>query len=218
VKASALRPRKQPRQARAADMVELILEAATRVLGKESLDGFNTNRVAEVAGISIGSLYQYFPNKSALVATLIERAQARLSEALEQAMAAHRGESLETTLAALVDIAIAQQYGNAIYAAALDHEERRLPLGTMLGASQARMVSTVQALLKEHQERLGGHCSLVVALDCLTITKALVESETNQRSVDLAALKVRILRALCGYLCYDVAQSRSSRGIKGRRR
>ena len=57
--------------------MEAILAAAARVLARESLAGFNTNRVAEVAGVSVGSLYQYFPNKAALVAALIEREQAR---------------------------------------------------------------------------------------------------------------------------------------------
>ena len=68
-----LRQRKSPRQQRSADTVEALLTAAARVLERESLAGFNTNRVAEVAGVSVGSLYQYFPNKSALIAALIDR-------------------------------------------------------------------------------------------------------------------------------------------------
>ena len=51
-------PRKAPRQPRSAATVAAILQAATRVLSRESLAGFNTNRVAEVAGVSVGSLYQ----------------------------------------------------------------------------------------------------------------------------------------------------------------
>jgi AcrR family transcriptional regulator len=52
-----------PSQLRSLATVQLILPAAARVLARESLAGFNTNRVAEVAGISVGSLYQYFPSK-----------------------------------------------------------------------------------------------------------------------------------------------------------
>jgi AcrR family transcriptional regulator len=70
---AAIRPRKKPSQARAADTVEMILTAAARVLATHSLAGFNTNRVAALAGVSVGSLYQYFPNKDALVAVLIAR-------------------------------------------------------------------------------------------------------------------------------------------------
>lgn len=65
--------RKRPRQARARVTVDAILEATARVLVAEGYEGTNTNRVAEVAGVSIGSLYQYFPSKQALVSALVER-------------------------------------------------------------------------------------------------------------------------------------------------
>ena len=66
-------PRKRPRQHRSKVTVDAILAATARVLVKHGFDGLTTNAVAEVAGVSIGSLYQYFPNKEALVAALIER-------------------------------------------------------------------------------------------------------------------------------------------------
>jgi AcrR family transcriptional regulator len=66
-------PRKRPRQARAKATVNTILDASARVLVHRGFDQFTTNEVAEVAGVSIGSLYQYFPNKEALVAALIEK-------------------------------------------------------------------------------------------------------------------------------------------------
>jgi len=65
-------PRKRPRQARSKDTVDTILSATARVLIRHGFDGLTTNAVAEQAGVSIGSLYQYFPNKEALVAALIE--------------------------------------------------------------------------------------------------------------------------------------------------
>ena len=66
-------PRKRPRQARSKATVDTILDATTRVLVKQGFDGLSTNAVAAAAGVSIGSLYQYFPNKEALVLALIER-------------------------------------------------------------------------------------------------------------------------------------------------
>jgi AcrR family transcriptional regulator len=66
-------PRKRPRQTRSKETVEIILAATARILIKLGFDGLTTNAVAELAGVSIGSLYQYFPNKQALVAALIER-------------------------------------------------------------------------------------------------------------------------------------------------
>jgi AcrR family transcriptional regulator len=59
--------RKQPQQARSAELVAAILDAAVQVLMKEGAQRFTTARVAERAGVSVGSLYQYFPNKTAIL-------------------------------------------------------------------------------------------------------------------------------------------------------
>ncbi len=59
--------RKQPKQARSTDLVAAILEAALQVLATEGAQRFTTVRVAEKAGVSVGSLYQYFPNKAAIL-------------------------------------------------------------------------------------------------------------------------------------------------------
>lgn len=66
-------PRKQAKQERSRHTVEALLQATARVLSREGYDKASTNRIAEVAGVNIGSLYQYFPNKDALVAALIDR-------------------------------------------------------------------------------------------------------------------------------------------------
>ncbi|NEK20049.1 TetR family transcriptional regulator [Rhizobium leguminosarum] len=59
--------RKQPKQARSSELVAAILDAAAQVLAREGAQRFTTARVAERAGVSIGSLYQYFPNKAAIL-------------------------------------------------------------------------------------------------------------------------------------------------------
>jgi AcrR family transcriptional regulator len=91
---TGLTPRKKPLQRRAQETVEVILEAAAQVFSEAGYDEGTTNRIAERAGVSIGSLYQYFPNKNALLVALVERevesgisrmeswlAEARLAEA-----------------------------------------------------------------------------------------------------------------------------------------
>jgi len=65
--------KKVPQQERSRAMVEMILAAATRVLNERPLTAVNTNLVADVAGVSIGSLYQYFDSKQAIVKSLLER-------------------------------------------------------------------------------------------------------------------------------------------------
>ena len=195
-----LLPRKKPRQARAAVTVETILEAAARVLSDKSLDGFNTNRVAEVAGVSVGSIYQYFPNKAALVAALIGRAQDSLADAVERALQRSQGQRLERVLSGLIDVAIEHQFGNAVLAAALDHEEQRLPLGDMLTATQHRIAKAVQRAFEKHPELADTTVTATTTIDCFTIAKALIESEATRPKPDLAALRKRALRALQGYL------------------
>jgi AcrR family transcriptional regulator len=59
--------RKEPKQARSMQLIEDVLEAAVRVLSREGTRRFTTARVADVAGVSIGSLYQYFPNKESIL-------------------------------------------------------------------------------------------------------------------------------------------------------
>ena len=66
-------PRKRPRQRRSAETVERILAAAARIFDEQGYAGTPTNHVADEAGVSIGSLYQYFPNKDALLVALAER-------------------------------------------------------------------------------------------------------------------------------------------------
>jgi AcrR family transcriptional regulator len=67
------KPRKKPLQARSQATVDAILQAATYILTAKGWEGFTTNRVAERAGVNIASLYQYFPNKEAILAELQAR-------------------------------------------------------------------------------------------------------------------------------------------------
>ena len=75
-------PRRRPRQARAQATVDAIIQATARVLVEDGYDRASTNRIAQAAGVSIGSLYQYFPSKEALVAALVETHVDRMMEAV----------------------------------------------------------------------------------------------------------------------------------------
>ena len=203
-----LRQRKSPRQARSADTVETILAAAARVLERESLAGFNTNRVAEVAGVSVGSLYQYFPNKSALVAALIDRHEATIAASIESCVAAHQDRSLREALLALADIGIAQQYARPILAAALDHEEARLPLGPRLRAYEQRIGAAVMTLLQRHAAELGAPPRPRDVQDIFVIAKAMIEADAAAGRTPSADLRDRVVRALLGYLATPTGADR----------
>jgi AcrR family transcriptional regulator len=80
-------PRKKPRQERSEATVDAILEATARVLCTTGYDRASTNRIALAAGVSIGSLYQYFPSKEALVAALAERHMAKMTSLVRAKLA-----------------------------------------------------------------------------------------------------------------------------------
>ncbi|XLZ68987.1 TetR/AcrR family transcriptional regulator [Massilia sp. SR12] len=81
-------PRKAPRQARSRHTVETILQATARIFSEHGYAGTNTNLIAEKAGISVGSLYQYFQNKDALIAALHQRHAEQVQATVEQVLAA----------------------------------------------------------------------------------------------------------------------------------
>jgi len=110
---TALSPRKSPRQARSQATVEAILDAAARVLVDRGYAATNTNLVAERAGVSVGSLYQYFPNKDALITALHSRHSLQVNEVIDRVIEglveSHRVEAglhrvLETQLAGHEDL------------------------------------------------------------------------------------------------------------------
>ena len=76
--------RRQPKQSRSTDLVAAVLEAAVQVLAKEGAQRFTTTRVAERAGVSVGSVYQYFPNKAAILFRLQSDEWRQTSELLRE--------------------------------------------------------------------------------------------------------------------------------------
>jgi AcrR family transcriptional regulator len=99
-------PRKRPRQDRSQKTVDTILDATTRVLVKHGFDGLTTNAVARVAGVSIGSVYQYFPNKEALVAALFERHADEMRAAIQAELARVAALPIPAAARAVIELTI----------------------------------------------------------------------------------------------------------------
>lgn len=97
-----MRPRKQPRQQRSKVTVTAILDATAHILIAEGYAALNTNRVAEKAGVSIGSLYQYFPDKTSLLAALRQRHAEYMKTCLQAALANIDARPLKDTVSTLV--------------------------------------------------------------------------------------------------------------------
>ena len=104
---ATIQPRKAASQGRSKATVEAILRAGAHILVRSGYETMTTNRVAETAGVSIGSLYQYFPNKEAIVSALIDRHLDQQRDWLKQAAVAALGRSLEDAARALIEGLIA---------------------------------------------------------------------------------------------------------------
>jgi AcrR family transcriptional regulator len=100
------KPRKHASQERSRATVDALIEATARILVREGFDKASTNRIAEKAGVSIGSLYQYFPSKEALVAAVMERHDQELMQVVRGALVEVAGLPMKQAVHTLVAAAI----------------------------------------------------------------------------------------------------------------
>ncbi len=98
--------RREPQQRRARDTVEAVLDAVVRILKREGVGAVTTNHVAEVAGVSIGSVYQYFPDKRAIFAALHERHIQEIDRLVETKLMEHAASPLDTLMRAMIEAMI----------------------------------------------------------------------------------------------------------------
>jgi AcrR family transcriptional regulator len=99
-------PRKHASQDRSRATVDALVEATARILVREGFDKASTNRIAEVAGVSVGSLYQYFPSKEALVAAVIERHRQEITRAVRGELSTAAKQPLAQGVRTLVAAAV----------------------------------------------------------------------------------------------------------------
>src|SRR5215471_19416500 len=95
--------RRLPKQRRARQTVDAVLDAVVRVLKREGFKAVTTNRLAEVAGVSIGSVYQYFPDKRAIFVALHQRHIEQIDRMVETKLVEHAASSLNDLVRAMVE-------------------------------------------------------------------------------------------------------------------
>src|SRR5580704_12299536 len=98
--------RRKPTQRRARQTVDAILDAVVRVLKREGFGAVTTNRVAEVAGVSIGSVYQYFPDKGAIFVALHQRHIEEIDRVVQITLVEHAASSLDVLMTAMIEAMI----------------------------------------------------------------------------------------------------------------
>jgi len=195
-----LAPRKTARQERATKTVEAILEAAARILEGLGFDGYTTNAIAQRAGVSIGSLYQYFPNKDAITLALIARESGTLLDELETAAAIV---DWRNALDEMVSAAVRHQMRRPRLARLLDIEEARLPSGddVVSGAIHAIVHQLVEQVHHGDPKE-----TAMLAADVIGMTRGMTDMAGQMQEVDIGALTARVRRAVLGYLsCYGLS-------------
>jgi AcrR family transcriptional regulator len=198
-KKSRLNARKQPLQKRSQETVAVILEAAARILEERGLEGYNTNAIAERGGISVGSIYQYFPNKDALTRALIARFEAELLEAAQGAMSSSDGGTLRDKLRRLIRALLDVHAGRARLNRILETEEDRLRQHSPDTSADPHLKRLVAALLSRHRSELGAPVDAATIDDLIVIVRAMVDAAL-QKEISQDAAERRILRAVEGYL------------------
>jgi AcrR family transcriptional regulator len=198
---SSLNPRKAPRQARAQITHDAILEAATHIIGRGGLTAFNTNAVAERAGVSIGSLYQYFPNKDALMVALIHKQQRTQLTNVQSALAGLADVDFETAVRTLVRAAMQHHRDDTLLATALDHEEARLPLSDILADYLNQGGETLAILFHRYRDQIGAIDPTRATRTIPALVKAAVDCWANNSPPELDIAEDEAVRAVLGYLC-----------------
>lgn len=147
-----LEPRKKPRQARSVATVSAILEGVAQVLETDGFEKMTTTRVAERAGTSVGTLYQYYPSKEALLVAVIEVKMARIDRALATIFDLPASATLAVKIRAMITALIAEKSHRPRLNAELARQTPRLEQLRLIGRTLDRAQGMVRALLEAHRE------------------------------------------------------------------
>ncbi len=196
-----LDPRKTPVQARSAITVDAILSATIQVLLAEGQDRLTTTRVAYRAGVSVGTLYQYFPNKQALLRAVLERHLDQVASSLERACREHHGKSLDEMASGVITGFLEAKMKSvrtsaALYAVAADVDGNRIAreagrrtcdaLATMLASGTAELATEPMRLAELLHGAMTG------------IARRLIESPTPHKLHE--SYRAELIRLVSAYL------------------
>lgn len=187
-----MEPRKTPVQARSAASVQAILQATLQVLLKEGKLKLTTTRVADRAGVSVGTLYQYFPNKSALLQALLKAHLDGVALAVENACSLAHGATLEQMAEALCSAFLDAKFrdlkaGAALYAVSDSVGGRRLAhamharttkaMATMFASARDKTVHQPEVVASTLLGAMAGASRAILEKEVSRITVAALQHE-----------------------------------------
>lgn len=198
-------PRKSASQKRSRLTVDALIEATARVLVTDGFDGASTNRIARVAGVGIGSLYQYFPNKEALVGAVVDRHSEATMQVVRAALVKVALQPVEEGIAALVRVGIDSHRVNTRLHRVLSEQVPRVGRVENMQAIGRESYALVRAYLEAHREELAVQDTGLAAFICITTVEALTHSAVVDRpealsEVEADTLVEEVTRLIVGYL------------------
>lgn len=150
---AAFVPRKAPRQERAQATVDAILTACARILREQGYEGLTTNKVADAAGVSVGSLYQYFPGKDALVAATMLSFSERQQKYLFAAMASVGNEPIARVIETVVRTLMEMSEADPELSMVLMNQIPRVgEIGEVVAYFQETVTGPIQAFLEARKD------------------------------------------------------------------
>jgi AcrR family transcriptional regulator len=199
------KPRKHASQKRSRATVDALIEATARILVREGFDRASTNRIAEVAGVSVGSLYQYYPGKEALVAAVIDRHNQEIMQVVRGALAEVASQPIEKAVRRLVAAAIEAHRIDPKLHRVLAEQIPRTGRLENVEAFNREAHALFRAYLEGHSDELRMVDLGLAAFVCVTSIEALTHNAVLHRSEMLADQAVGTLvdeatRLVVGYL------------------
>ena len=185
-------------------MVETLLDATARVLVREGYDRASTNRIAAVAGVSVGSLYQYFPNKEALVAALVARHNRETLQLVRDALKKVTSSDLKTAMRELVKAAVDAHLVDPALHRIFAEQVPRMGQLAKIEALQREAFLLFRTYLEERRDQISVRDLDVTTSICVTTVEALthefVINKPDALAGDCDRFIDEVTRLLMGYL------------------
>jgi AcrR family transcriptional regulator len=195
--------RKEASQARSRATVEALVDATARILVREGFDKASTNRIAEVAGVSVGSLYQYFPGKEALVAAVIERHQQEIMQLVRGELAQVASQPLKQAVRTLVTVAVESHRIDPKLHRVLAEQIPRVGKLEKVETFNRANYALFEAYLERHRKEIRAADLELAAFVCVTSIEALTHTAVLHHDISdkaAAALIDEATRLVVGYL------------------
>jgi AcrR family transcriptional regulator len=197
---AVLTPRKLPMQARSVASVDAILDATVQVLMSVGKERLTTTRVAARAGVSVGTLYQYFPNKSALLQSVLTRHLDDVSNAVERVCEEQKGNGLEEMGTCVVNAFLKAKMKNAdtsvvMYSVSSDVDGARI--AKFKATRNTKAITTMLESSCEPLQDAKLAATMLVGI-MVGVSRRLLESESPEKQVE--ALRREMVFLVCAYL------------------